>query len=153
MSQVGVRTRQQRIDDSARAFTFVIEELFLSKMDGTIALCLLEANEQILDARSILNMTEEDINDLHYFKEQIIKSEVKGEDDIVTTTRVNAVSGHKGMIRLLKDYITYKDQSGDPPNNDWSNIDPEEFNRFRFHSPVEVSTPAPSSPVELRAAV
>ena len=113
-------------------------------MDSPLAQMILESNCQEHDVLPILNMTEEDIYNLHYFKKEKIKREVKGVEDTVIETRVNALSYHKGMIRLLQDYSDYKHQTGDPPNEDWSNIDPEEFRNFRFHSPAKFSTPVNS---------
>ena len=46
MSRTGVKTRQQTKDDDARAFKFVIEELFREEMDNPFASMIIKSNAQ-----------------------------------------------------------------------------------------------------------
>ena len=109
----------------------------------TLTLFILKHANQKYNVHKVLDMSEEDINDLHYLKDIVIKGE-KGANDVVTTIIVDSERAEKGMIKRLQDYRTYKDQKDEHFNKYWTNIDPDEFERFRVHALVSVSNPAPS---------
>ena len=65
----GVMTRSQK---SEAAFRHVITNLFHQDMDGPIALSLLVYTGQNIDVSLIINISDKDIDDLHFFRKTLV---------------------------------------------------------------------------------
>ena len=139
-SSEGVLTRIQRNNNAAIAFRFVIEELINEEMDGPVAKSLLAVNQEVADVRKVLSMTDEDIDDLHYFS----PSPEDGTKKPASPTKKYIGKGNKGILRRLKCYEEYRSQRGDPIFSDWSNVSGQEFDNYRVTTNnINVTTNAP----------
>ena len=76
MSKVnlGVKTQMQQ---SELAFDHVITKLLNQKLDGPIALSLLEYTGNTKGIQLVLDMSDNDIDDLHYFIQQVYTCWIK----------------------------------------------------------------------------
>ena len=137
------------------AFVHVIEDLIGQKMDGPIALSLLEYSDNNVDIRYVLNMFDEEIDDLTYTKsEEEEETSLKEEDTEITiktaspkatTTTHVLTSGYKRFIKVVRSFHQYRAESNNPVLNDWSDVSPEEFNDFRISKyKIYTSAPMPS---------
>ena len=133
----GITTRKVRQQNAERAFKFVINELFEQELDEDIALSLYQHTNNKADIRMVIDMTgnSEAINDLHYIQMSTIKDE-KGVTPV--QRRVELSKGYKGLVKRLLDYNIYRINIEDPINDDWSNVDPDAFKKFRITIPVDV---------------
>ena len=140
-SSEGILTTNQRNTNAAHAFEYVIEELFNQDMDGSVAKSLLLATEDVADIRTVLALSDEDIEDLHYYS-------TSTEDDAkkkIPSTKNHLGKGNKGLLRRLKHYEMYRRDQGNPILSDWSNVLGQEFDEFRITTgDINVSTRPPS---------
>ena len=67
----------QRSKSASIAFQYVIQDFFNQDMNGPIALSLLQATMDTYDIRLVLDFTEDDINDLHYYTSSVNSSNIK----------------------------------------------------------------------------
>ena len=140
-----VLTRQQRAEYAATAFQYVIEELFNQELDGPVAQSLFIATENTEDIGVVLDLSEEDINNLHYFKSSDESESVESDTrSSQSSVRVALGAGYKGSIRQLLGFEEFRQQQGNPILPDWSNVTGDEFDYYRsFTNDINVSTPAP----------
>ena len=130
---------QHRLAEAA--FVHMIEDLIGQKMDGPIALSLLEYSDNNVDIRYVLNMFDEEIDALTYTKsEEEEETSLKEEDTEITiktaspkatTTTHVLTSGYKRFIKVVRSFHQYRAESNNPVLNDWSDVSPDEFNDFR----------------------
>ena len=112
-------------------------------MNGPIALSLLQATMDTYDIRLVLDFTEDDINDLHYYTSSVNSSNVK--TPVSPPKRVELVSGFKGIIRRFINFRNFKHQAGEEIFDDWSNVSGAEFDIYRrTTNNINISTPVPS---------
>ena len=71
----------------------------------------------------------EAINDLHLIQMSTIKDE-KGVTPV--QFRVDLSNRYKVLIKRLLDYNTYRITIEDLINDYWSNVDPDDFKKFRL---------------------
>ena len=75
---LGVKTQMQQ---SELAFDHVITKLLDQQLDGPISLSLLEYTGNTKDIQLILDMSDNDIDDLHYFTQQVDTSSTPLKDE------------------------------------------------------------------------
>lgn len=107
-SENRVLTRKQRAEYAATAFQYVIEELFNQELDGPVAQSLFIATENTEDIRLVLDLSEQAINNLHYFKSsdecESVESDTKSSQSSV---RVELGDGYKSSIKILKGFTLF----------------------------------------------
>ena len=140
-----VLTRQQRAEYAANSFQYVIEELFNQELDSPVAQSLFIATENAEDIRLVLTLSEEDINNLHYFKSSDESESVESDNrSSQSSVKVALGDGYKGCIRRLIGFEEFRRQNGDPVLTDWSNVTVSEFRDYRLRTNnINVSTPIP----------
>ena len=109
-SSQGVLTRSQSKANAAKAFKYIIEEIFDQDMDGSVAQSLLLANENVADIRKVLALTDADIDGLYY----IPSSPKDDSKKPISPDKVPLGKGNKGLLRRLKHHDVYRQQKGDP---------------------------------------
>ena len=104
-SEDRVLTRKQWAEYAATGFKFVIEELFNQELDGPVAQSLFIATENTEDIEVVLDLSEEDINNLYYFKSSDESESVESDTrSSQSSVRVALGAGYKGSIRRLKGF-------------------------------------------------
>ena len=133
------------------AFQYLIENLLDVKMDGHIALSLMEYNStNKVDIRDVLNMSEADIDDLTYNipqqdEEQDDKGKVDTKPSVPTYKQYLLPKGSKRLLKVVLAYNDYRTLLEDPIMDDWSNVSPTEFNAFRMRDyQIFIKTPIPA---------
>ena len=76
----GVKTQMQQ---SELAFQHVMLELLKQELNGPVPLSLLQYTGGIMDIELILDMTDEEIDGLHYFKPEAYTSSTPSKDEDV----------------------------------------------------------------------
>ena len=140
-----VLTRQQRAEYAATAFQYVIEEIFNQELNSPVAQSLFIATENAEDIRLILTLSEQDINNLHYFKSSDESESVESDTrSSQYSVRVKLVDGYKDRIRRPKMFSSFRQQQGNPILPDCSNVTGDEFNGYRIGTnDIKVSTTTP----------
>ena len=126
---LGVKTQMQQ---SELAFNHVITVLLNQKLDGPIALSLLEYMGNTKDIQLVLDMSDNDIDDLHYFTQQVDTSSTSPKDEIGDTTIVkrDLPKGFKRLVKIFVSFHKYLRAEGADIYFDWSNIDLDTFTHY-----------------------
>ena len=141
---LGVKTQMQQ---SELAFDYVITELLNQKLDGPIALSLLEYMGNTKDIQLVLDMSDNDIDDLHYFTQQVDTSSTSSKDEKgdITIVKRDLPKGFKRLVKILVSFHKHLRAEGVDIFFDWSNIDLESFTHYRQYTyDGNVTTPAPA---------
>ena len=135
-------------------------------MDKPLAQALLQdMPDEKPDIRHVLTMQEDEIDNLTYAvltkEEEDVGNEEgdeQGEESKPSTTskgktmpppnRTQQIPLHRSYKRLIKVIIAYNEYrqiKNSPIMDDWSNVNPEDFNNFRMHEYyIFIKTPRPS---------
>ena len=101
---VGVKTQMQQFE---LAFQHIINELLKYELDSPISLSLLEYTGNSIDIHLVLDMTDDEIDDLHYFTKEVdtsslpTKEETEDTKPKVTILRRDLAKGFKRLIKVF----------------------------------------------------
>ena len=141
---LGVKAQMQQSD---LAFYHVITKLLNQKLDGTIALSLLEYMGITKDIQLVLDMSDNDIDDLHYFIQQVDTSSIppKDEKGDITIVKLDLPKGFKRLVKILVSFHKHLHAEGADIFFDCSNIDLETFTHYcQYTYDGNVTTPDPA---------
>ena len=131
----GVLTQSQK---SEKAYNYVIKNLFRQDLDGPISSSLLVYTGNMPDIMQVLEMGDEDIDDLYYFKSSISTPQDEEEETKkltkpkTITIRYELPKGSKRLVKVLKSFNRWMTDAGEAIYFDWSNIDPKDFDDYRL---------------------
>ena len=97
------------------------------------------------DIHLVLDMSDNDIDDLHYFIQQVDTSSSSPKDEIGDTTIVkrDLPKGFKRLVKIFVSFHKYLRAEGADIYFDWSNIDLDTFTHYRqYIYDSNVTTPA-----------
>ena len=142
----GVKTQMQQ---SQLAFQHVMNELLKQELDGPVSLSLLQYTGNVMDIELILDMTDEEIDGLHYFTPEVDSSSLPSEEMDVkpktTLVRRELPTGYKRLVKVFTSFHKHLRAEGVEIYFDWSNIDREKFTYYRqYDYNGNVTVPAPS---------
>ena len=93
------------IQQSETAFRNVMHELIKQELNGPVPLSLLEYTGNVMDLELVLNMTDEEIDNLHYLVQEVDTSAPPSkEEDVKPKTiivRRDLPTGYKRLIKVL----------------------------------------------------
>ena len=141
---LGMTTQMQQ---SELSFDQVITELLNQKIDGIIALSLLEYMGNTNDIQLVLDMSDNDIDDLHYFIQQVDTSPapLKDEKGGTTIVKQDVPKGFKQLVKIIISFHKHIRLEGVDIFFDWSNIYLDTFTYYRqYIYDGNVTTPAPA---------
>ena len=128
----GVKTQMQQ---SELAFQHVMLELLKQELNGPVPLSLLQYTGGIMDIELILDMTDEEIDTLHYFTTEVDTSSPPSKEDDVkpktVTVRRELPTGYKRLVKVFTSFHKHLREEGVEIYFDWSNIDLEKFTYYR----------------------
>ena len=139
----GVMTRSQK---SEAAFWYVITNLFHQDMDGSISLSLLEYTGQNIDVSLIINISDTDIDDLHFFRKTLVTPPNTDSDakPVSVDIRYELPRAYKKLVKIFTSFQKWMVAAGEPIFYDWSNVESQQFETYRFKIfNVNTSTPIP----------
>ena len=131
----GVLKQSQK---SEKAYNYVIKNLFHQDLDGPISSSLLVYTGNMPDIMQVLEMGDEDIDDLYYFKSSISTLQDEEEETKkltkpkTITIRYELPKGSKRLVKVLKSFNRWMTDAGEAIYFDWSNIDPKDFDDYRL---------------------
>ena len=98
----GVKTATQQ---AQIAFQHAIKVLMEQELDGPVALSLIEYTSGSMDLRLVLNMTDEEIDLLYYFAQELDTSSPPSKDDDAKPKTVmikrDLGTGYKRLVKVL----------------------------------------------------
>ena len=149
----GVKTQMQQ---SQLAFQHVMNELLKQDLDGPVSLSLLVYTGNSMDIELILDMTDEEIDNLHYFTQEVDESSPPTKDEDVKPrtklVRRELPTGYKRLVKVFTSFHKHLRDEGVEIYFDWSNIDLEKFTYYRqYDYNGNVTVPAPSRLVKPNA--
>ena len=143
----GMKTQKQQ---SELAFQYVITELLKYELDSPIALSLLEYKGISMDIELVLDMSNDDIDDLHYFTKEVDTSSTPTNDKKEeANSKVIIVKRDlpRGLKRLVKVFVCFHKHlraEGVDIYFDWTNIELKTFHNYRqYVYDGNDKTPAP----------
>ena len=122
---------------STDVFQHVIKDLFKQELDGPIAMSLLEHTKGSKEIDLVSNMTDDQIDKLHYYT---ISSEpspeskyrdVKDYPGPEVIKRVDLSKDYKSLLKVFTSFCKHLKGQGNDMRSDWSNIDLGMFTRYR----------------------
>ena len=129
----GVKTATQQ---AQIAFQHAIKVLMDQELDGPVALSLIEYTTGSMDLRLVLNMTDEEIDLLYYYTQELDTSSPPSKDDDAKPKTVMVKRdlgiGYKRLVKVFTSFHKYLEGEGAEIYFDWSNIDVDTFNHYRF---------------------
>ena len=111
----GVLTQSQK---SEKAYNYVIQNLFKQDLDGPISSSLLVYTGDMPDIIQVLEMGEEDIDDLYYYKSSISTSQDEDEETKTLTkpkpitVRHELPKGSKRLVKVFKIFNRWMTDAG-----------------------------------------
>ena len=142
---VGVKTQMQQ---SKLAFEHVINELLKQELDGPIALSLLQYTGNTPDIELVLDMTDDDICDLHYFVQEVDtpsapskKEEDKDGKSKTVIVRRDLPRGYKRLLKIFVSFHKHLRAEGVDIYFDWTNIDLKTFTHYSQYPNITTPTP------------
>ena len=140
------------MQQSELAFQYVMNELLKQELDGPIALSLLDYTGDIMDIELVLNMTDDEIDELCYFKEVPNTSPSNDDEEedgkakpATSVVKMELPKGYKRLVKVFTSFHKYLREQEVEIYFDWTNIDLKTFTHYRqYIYNGNVTTPAPS---------
>ena len=122
-------------NSSSDALQHIITKILKQELDGPIAMSLSQHTKGSTDIEPLLNITDDEIDDLHYYtrsSRNSATSEMNNRNkdyESKATTRVGLKEDHKKLLKLFTSFVrSLRDENEKLP--DWSNIDSEMFTNY-----------------------
>ena len=149
LSELDFNGTKTHLRQSKLAFQYVMNELLKQELDGPVSLSLLQYTGNVMDIELILGMTDEEINNLHYFKTEVDTSSPPSKlDDVkpkTVTVRRNLPTGYKRLLKVFTSFHKHLREESIEIYFYWSNIDLKQFTYYRqYNYNGNVTVPAPS---------